>query len=76
MENDTTTQVFAGELWKATMLKNVLDDNNIPAFLNNEILSTVVPYLGGMDNVKVIVDSQQADEALKLIAEFDKGEVE
>lgn len=31
-------EVFSGELWKATMIKNVLDDSNIQAFLQNRLM--------------------------------------
>jgi hypothetical protein len=74
---DKTAEAFSGELWKATMIKNILEDNNIQAFLNNELLGSVAPYLadgGGMANIKVIVNAAQLDDALKLIDEFNSSE--
>jgi hypothetical protein len=74
---DKTAKAFSGELWKATMIKNILEDNNIQAFLNNELLGSVAPYLadaGGMANIKVIVNAAQLDDALKLIDEFNSSE--
>ncbi len=73
---DKMAEVFAGELWQATMIKNILEDNNIRAFLNNEYLGTIAPYLadsGGMPNVTVMVNSHQREAALKLIEEFNKS---
>jgi hypothetical protein len=77
MENENKpTEVFAGELWQATMVKNILEDNNIQAFLNNEYLSSIAPYMadaGGMPQVIVVVNSHQAESALKLIDEFNNS---
>ncbi len=77
MKNEEkVVEVFSGELWKATMIKTMLDDNCIPAFLNNEYLGAVAPYMvdaGGMPDVKVIVESKQQEEALKLINEFNNS---
>ncbi len=73
---DKIAEVFSGELWKATMIKTMLDDNCIPAFLNNEYLGSVAPYIvdaGGMPDVKVIVESRQEEEALKLINQFNNS---
>jgi hypothetical protein len=68
--------VFAGEYWKAEMIKQLLEDNNIPAFLNNQYLGTVAPYLadlGGMPNIKVMVNQNFQQQAWKLIDEFNNS---
>ncbi|WP_428329469.1 DUF2007-related protein [Mucilaginibacter sp.] len=66
-------EVFEGQLWEATMLKNALDDNNIPAFLRDELLGVIAPYLveaGGSNAIKVFVSSENIDAAIKLVKEF------
>jgi len=75
-DDNKAVEVFAGELWQATMIKNILEDNNIQAFLNNEYLGSVAPYLadgGGMANVTVIVNNDQQESALRLIEEYNHG---
>ena len=38
MENeDEMVEVFAGELWEATLIRELLEDNGIEAYLENEI---------------------------------------
>jgi len=76
-DENKAVEVFSGELWKATMIKNILEDNSIPAFLNNEYLGSVAPYLvdaGGIPDVKVVVNSGQEETALKLVEEFNNSE--
>jgi len=77
MNDDTKLiGVFAGELWQATTIKTILEDNNIQAFINNEYLNQVAPYLsdgGGMPNVTVVVNALQEKEALKLIEEYNNS---
>lgn len=71
-------EVYAGELWQATMVKNILEDNNIQAFLENEYLGSIAPWrveAGGLNPVKVIVSSLDIDMAIKLIAEFNNSSV-
>ncbi|HXH99276.1 MAG TPA: hypothetical protein VNI52_03330 [Sphingobacteriaceae bacterium] len=41
--NIKLVEVFAGELWQATMIKNVLEDNQIQAHLQNELMGTLEP---------------------------------
>ena len=78
-DENKIAEVFSGELWQATMIKNILEDNNIQAYLNNEYLGAVAPYLvdgGGMPRVTVIVNSNQEEAALKLVDEFNAGSPE
>jgi hypothetical protein len=70
-------EVFAGELWQATMIQNVLEDNQIQVFLENELMGTIAPWrvvAGGFNPVKVIVSSSDCEQAIKLIEEFNNSE--
>lgn len=70
-------EVFAGELWKATMIKNVLEDNNIQAFLENSLMGVLEPWVvspGGYGPVKVVVSNIDYDKAIQLIEEFNQSE--
>ena len=42
IENETI-EVFAGELWKAEMIKEILEDNGIYSFIKNEYIGSIAP---------------------------------
>ncbi|MGY4385785.1 nicotinic acid phosphoribosyltransferase [Pedobacter sp. UYP24] len=70
-------EAFAGELWQATMIQNILEDNQIKVFLENELMGTIAPWrvsAGGFNPVKVIVSSADYDQAIKIIEDFNKSE--
>jgi len=70
-------QVYSGDLVQATLLKGLLEDNGIPAFLENELMSTIAPWRLGSDAhnpVKLVVSSLDYDAAIKLIEEFNTAE--
>lgn len=69
-------EVYAGELWKATMIKNVLEDNNIQAFLENSLMGVIEPWVvspGGFEPVKVVVSNIDYEKAILLVEEFNKS---
>lgn len=69
-------EVFGGELWKATMIKNVLEDNNIHAFLENSLMGVIEPWIvspGGFAPVKVVVATTDYDKAMQLVEEFNQS---
>ncbi len=69
-------EVFAGEHWQATMIQNVLNENQIQAFLENELMGTIAPWRiapGGFNPVKVIVANHDYELSLKLIEEFNNS---
>nr|WP_294896734.1 DUF2007-related protein [uncultured Pedobacter sp.] len=71
-------EVFAGQLWQATMIQNILEDNGIQVFLENELMGTVAPWrvvAGGFNPVKVIVSNTDYEQAVKLIEEFNNNEI-
>lgn len=70
----TIKEVFAGELWKSTMIKNMLEENSIQAFLENEYSGSIAPFqvtLGGVNPVNVVVSSEDYEKSLQLIKDFD-----
>lgn len=75
----TPVEVFAGPLWKSTIVKEMLIDNGIQAFILNEFEGTIAPFrvqAGGIDPIKVIVSSLDYDMALRLIKEFNENDFE
>lgn len=75
----TPVEVFAGPLWKSTIVKEMLIDNGIQAFILNEFEGTIAPFrvqAGCIDPIKVIVSSLDYDMALRLIKEFNENDFE
>ena len=70
----TAKIVFEGEHWKSTMIKNMLEENNIPAFLQDEYIGSIAPFqttLAGVNPVKVVVSSEFYEAAKALIQDFE-----
>jgi len=65
-------EVFMGIGWEAEMVKNILENEGIEAFINDEIIGTLVPFYTtpGPGSVKVIVSSDNYEKAQELVAEF------
>lgn len=66
-------EIYAGQLWQATMVKNILEDNGIQVYLDNELMGTIDPgriAAGGMDPVKVVVLDADYKSAMVLMDEF------
>lgn len=75
-DNLKLMEVFSGELWKATMIKNVLEDNGIRAFLQNSLMGVIEPWVvtpGGFEPVKVVVSSIEYDKAIALVEEYNQS---
>ena len=78
-ENDIKpVEIFAGNTMQATMIQTFLEDNNIQAFLLNDNMGTLEPWVvqsAGINPVKVVVSSLDVQEASRLIEEFNSSEV-
>ncbi|WP_069660476.1 putative signal transducing protein [Arcticibacter eurypsychrophilus] len=75
MEQDKTklVEVFEGELWKATMIQHVLEDNQIQSYIKNGLMGTIEPWVvsaGGVNPFKLIVSDVDYKRAIHLIDEF------
>lgn len=69
-QESTPTIVFSGEIFEATYIKSLLEENGIPVFLKNEHMSSIAPWdvsPGGANPMHVVVSSIHYDEAIKLI---------
>jgi len=76
IENETI-EVFAGELWKAEMIKEILEDNGIYSFIKNEYIGSIAPWYisgGGSSPVSVCVSIKYQTKAIELIEEFDQND--
>lgn len=69
--------VFEGNDWEASMVKSLLNNAEIEAFLKDERMGVLAPWnvtAGGAGPVKVIVSNIDYDAALEVVAEFEKAE--
>ncbi|MBW8323706.1 MAG: DUF2007 domain-containing protein [Prolixibacteraceae bacterium] len=77
MENKLEfVEIFAGELWQAEMIKEILEDNGTLAFLENELMGSIIPSQicsGGVAPVKVKVKDSDFVRAKGLIDEFNNA---
>ena len=60
MRRYPSVEVFAGSAWEAALVKSLLENAEIEAFLKDEIRGTTMPWHvspGGINAVKVVVSS-------------------
>lgn len=69
-------EVYCGSSWEAEMVKNILEDNGVEAFLKDEYTGTLAPWYtssGGFGSVKVVVSSVDYEKAMLIVREFEKN---
>jgi len=69
-------QIFAGTTWQAEMVKSLLENVEIKAYLKDEFAGTLIPWQtapGGTGSVKVFVSSQDYDNAKSIAEEYQKN---
>lgn len=68
--------VYSGNAWQAGLLKSLLENAEIEAFIKDEIIGTLNPWWtasGGVGSVKVVVDSDNYDKAMLVVDEFENN---
>lgn len=69
-------EVFAGTTLQAEMVKSILGDAGIQAYLKDEIIGTLLPWWtasGGVGSVKVIVSNQDMEQAQLVVQGYEKN---
>ena len=77
MKNSAYKMAFEGKHVDANFVKNLLEENNIPAFLKNDALGQLFPLFaahGGLQPVKVYVDKENLLEAQNIIDAYFSGD--
>jgi UDP-N-acetylglucosamine 2-epimerase len=66
--------IYTGQSWEAEMLKIMLENAGIDAFINNEVIGTLLPFYTtpGMGAVRLVVSESDAEKAREVVAEFEK----
>ncbi len=74
--NDTPVEVFAGMLWEAELLRAILEDAEIYAFLTDKIFGGVLPPIYSATDtgqVKVKVSDRDVERAKVIVREFEEN---
>lgn len=69
-------EVFAGTAWQAGMVKSLLENVTIEAFLSDEIIGTLNPWWtapGGAGSVRVFVSNLDYEKAKIIVEEYEKN---
>ncbi|MBS4060158.1 MAG: DUF2007 domain-containing protein [Bacteroidetes bacterium] len=72
-EKQEFTEVFEGTIFQAEMVKNLLENEDIEAFLKDQIIGTRNPMWSPYGGVKVIVSSLDYEAALSVVKEYEKN---
>jgi len=76
MQGTDPVEVFAGTAWEAGMVKSLLDDSEIPAFMKDVIMGTLNPWFtaaGGAGSVSVFVSKNDLTRVKEIVAEYEKN---
>ena len=66
--------IYSGDIFKASYIKSVLEENGINAYFQNEYMSSIAPWYvepGGSNTLKLIVSNLDYDQAIKIIVEIE-----
>lgn len=70
------TEVFSGELWQASLMKQLLEEHDIYSVMNNEFMSSIEPAALGspyINRVSLLVSRENQEAALNLITEYNNS---
>lgn len=70
-------EIFDGNDWEASMVKSLLDNAEIEAFVKDEKMGVLAPWNvagGGAGSVKIFVSSVDLDRAKEVIEQYEKAE--
>jgi hypothetical protein len=76
-EHPVPVEVFAGTAWEAALVKSLIENADIEAFLKDEIKGTTMPWQvspGGICSVKVVVSSEDLAMAKQVVEEFEANQ--
>ena len=73
---DEIVEIFAGEFYQASIIKDILEDNNIEVFIENELMGNIAPWYvasGGIGPVKLKILNSDYALSKELIEAFTNG---
>ncbi len=75
-EEITLVEIFSGTTWQVGMVKSLLEDEEIEAYLKDDIIGTLNPWWtapGGVGSIKVMVSSPDVEKARLIVEEYVKN---
>jgi hypothetical protein len=76
-KKDSPVEVFAGKAVQATLVKSLLENAEIKAYLKDEFTGVLFPWHtspGGVGAVKVLVSSEDYEKAKMVVDEFESNQ--
>ena len=70
-------EVFSGEFWQASLMRQLLAEHDIFSYLGNELLSSIDPVIVSTtvaSHVALKVSQADSQRALELIEEYNNSE--
>ncbi|MHC2990860.1 hypothetical protein OB13_04405 [Pontibacter sp. HJ8] len=70
-------EIFAGDFHRAAIIKNMLENNGIYVFVENQHMGSIAPWQvssGGFNPVRLIISSLNLEQATKLLEEFNSAD--
>lgn len=70
-------EVFDGNDWEASVVKSLLDNAEIEAFIKDEKMGVLAPWNvagGGAGSVKIFVSNVDCEKAKEVIEQYEKAE--
>jgi putative signal transducing protein len=77
MEEESLSVIYYGNIWRADLLKCLLEGQGIKVFLQDETLGKLLPWYtapGGAGAVKVLVPRSEVEAARPIVDDFTKSE--
>ncbi len=71
--NTEIIEIFSGSTWEAGMVKNLLENAGIKAFLKDEITGAANPVWRPGFGVRVVVSNLDYDKAKLIVEEYEKN---
>jgi hypothetical protein len=71
------TEIFSGEFWQVSLIKQLLEEHGIYAVMSNEFMSIIEPAALGsafVNRVSLMVSRKNYKSALGLIEEYHNSE--
>jgi hypothetical protein len=69
-------EIFDGTPWQAGMVKTLLEDAGIEAFIMDEIVGALAPWWaapGGAGSVRVTISSDDYEQAKKIVEGYEEN---
>jgi hypothetical protein len=68
--------VFEGTTWEAAVVKSLLENADLQAFLKDDIYGTLAPWVtspGGAGPVKVVISGADIEKARQVVEDYEKN---